>query len=226
MPSSGISSRHSEFSRVPVLWIFPGSGVRVRVSRCFRVRRADAPGLSGTFREFSPLVFSGFAGGLRLGDGGDSSGLCCCRAGAPRQILRRAHTQSPYFYYLCLHETHLSGNGHLAGRPCHRVPLQGLHLADRRDNRLRTSAMGRGMRRAYGHRRRPRFPLPDAPYGHPPPRRHPPHARTQRSYRRAGRRAGFQLCRLPAAGAQGRHLRRTPYPRRRAQGLRLCLRAG
>ena len=60
----------AEFSRVPVLWIFPGSGVRVRVSRCFRVRRADAPGLSGTFREFSPLVFSGFAGGLRLGDGG------------------------------------------------------------------------------------------------------------------------------------------------------------
>ena len=210
------------FSRAPGSGAgFPGvSGYAGWVCRAF-------PVLAGTFRELSPVVFSGFAGSLRLGGvcPGDSPGLCS-GAGALRQILRCARTQSSYFYYLCLHETHLSGNGHLAGRPCHRVPLQGLHLGRQARQPPAHFGHGRGVRRAYGHRRRPRFPLPNAPYGHPPPRRHPPHARTQRSYRRAGRRAGFQLCRLPAAGAQGRHLRRTPYPRRRAQGLRLCLRAG
>ena len=42
--------------------------------------------------------------------------------------LSGAGAQSPYFYYFCLHETYLSGNGHLAGCPCHRMPLPGLHF--------------------------------------------------------------------------------------------------
>ena len=36
-----------------------------------------------------------------------------------------------YFFYICIHETHLSGNRYFAGRTRHRLPLQGIWAAPR-----------------------------------------------------------------------------------------------
>ena len=121
---------------------------------------------------------------------------------------------SRIFLYLCLSESclrmklHLSGHRDLAGG----VPVIGCRCrvctsADRRDRRLRTSAMveTRGVRLVIDAG--PDFRYQMLPHRRAAYRRHPAHARTQGPYRRVGRRARLQLCRLSAHGPQGRYLR-------------------
>ena len=110
------------------------------------------------------------------------------------------------------------------------VPVIGCRCAvctskDPRDNRLRTSAMLEWDDIRLVIDAGSRFPLPDAPDRGPAYRRDSADARTQRPYRRIGRRAGLQFRRL-SHDPSDRRIRNTADAQMRPQGLRLCLQCG